>query len=85
MRHFSDVALSYRGVRTTDVEPVRYIADLLKSYQQVVVADIGCGAGRYEKLLFDHVGDGIFLHCVDASEHMLEELEGYLGEQYDGR
>ena len=85
MRHFSDVAPSYRGVRTTDVEPVRYIADLLKPCQQVVAADIGCGTGRYEKLLFDHMGEGLVLHCVDASEHMLEELKSYLSEQYDGR
>ena len=85
MRHFSDVAPNYRGVRTTDLEPVRYIGDLLKSYQQVVAADVGCGAGRYDRLLFDHVGEGLFLHCVDASENMLEELKSYLGEQYDGR
>jgi ubiquinone/menaquinone biosynthesis C-methylase UbiE len=84
MRHFSDVAPSYRGARTTDVEPIRYIADLLKPCQQVVAADIGCGTGRYDRLLFDHVGEGLFLHCVDASEHMLEELQSYLGEQYDG-
>ena len=85
MRHFSDVAPIYRGIRTTDLEPVRYIADLLKPYQQVVVADVGCGAGRYDRLLFDHVGEGLFLHCVDANEYMLEELKSYLGEQYDGR
>ena len=85
MRHFSYVAASYRGVRTTDVEPVRYIADLLKPCRQVVAADIGCGTGRYDRLLFDHVGEGLFLHCVDANEHMLEELESYLGEQSEGR
>ena len=85
MLHFSDVAPNYREFRTTDLEPVRYIADLLKSYQHVVAADIGCGTGRYDRLLFDHVGEGLFLHCVDASEYMLEELKSYLGEQYDGR
>jgi len=84
MRHFSDVAPSYRKARTTDVEPIRYIADLLKLSQQVVAADIGCGTGRYDGLLFDHVGSGLFLHCVDASEHMLEELQSHLGEEYDG-
>ena len=31
------------------------------------------------------MGEGLFLHCVDASENMLEELKSYLGEQYDGR
>ena len=84
-RHFSKVAPNYRGLRTTDLEPVRYIANLLKSYQEVVVADVGCGAGRYDRLLFDHMGEGLFLHCVDANEYMLEELESHLGEQYDGR
>jgi ubiquinone/menaquinone biosynthesis C-methylase UbiE len=85
MRHFSDVAPSYRGARTTDVEPVRYIAALLKPYQQVVAADIGCGTGRYDRLLLDHLGGGLFLHCVDSNEYMLEELKSYLGEQYGGR
>ena len=84
-RHFSKVAPNYRGLRTTDPEPVRYIADLLKSYQEVVAADVGCGAGRYDRLLFDHMGEGLFLHCVDASKYMLEELKSHLGEQYDGR
>ena len=74
-RHFSKVAPNYRGLRTTDVEPVRYVADLLKSYQKVAAADIGCGAGRYDRMLFDHMGEGLFLHCVDASEHMLEALK----------
>ena len=84
-QHFSKVAPSYRALRTTDPEPVRYIADLLQPYRQIVAADVGCGAGRYDRLLFDHMGEGLFLYCVDASTYMLEELESHVGEQYDGR
>ncbi len=84
-QHFSKVAPSYRALRTTDLEPVQYIADLLKSYQEIVVADVGCGAGRYDRLLFDHIGEGLFLYCVDSSTDMLEELQSHVGEQYDGR
>ena len=84
-QHFSKVSPNYRRLRTTDLEPVQYIADLLKSYQEIVVADVGCGAGRYDRLLFDHMGEGLFLYCVDANAYMLEELKSYVGEQYDGR
>ena len=54
-QHFSKVSPNYRGLRTTDLEPIQYIAALLKSYQEIVVADVGCGAGRYDRLLFDHM------------------------------
>ena len=84
-QHFSKVSPNYRRLRTTDLEPVQYIADLLKSYQEIVVADVGCGAGRYDRLLFDHMGEGLFLYCVDASTYMLEELKSHIGEQYNGR
>ena len=84
-QHFSKVSPNYRRLRTTDHEPVQYIADLLKSYQEIVVADVGCGAGRYDRLLLDHMGGGLFLYCVDASTYMLEELKNHIGEQYDVR
>jgi len=84
-QHFSKVAPSYRALRTTDPEPVRYIADLLQPYRQIVAADIGCGAGRYDKSLFDHIGEGLFLYCVDANTYMLDELKSHVGEQYDDR
>lgn len=44
-------------------------------------ADVGCGAGRYDRLLFEHIPN-LRLICVDASAHMLEQLSGYLAEAH---
>ena len=71
--HFADVARVYGEVRTTDPEPVRYVRDALADRARVRAADIGCGDGRYDRLLFDHI-PGLHLICVDSSGPMLERL-----------
>ena len=78
-RHFGRVAEAYRAVRTTDPEPVLYIRDALADRASVRAADIGCGAGRYDRLLFGHIPN-LHLVCVDSSEPMLEQLSNYLAE-----
>ncbi|UCH00436.1 MAG: class I SAM-dependent methyltransferase, partial [Deltaproteobacteria bacterium] len=40
-------------------------------------ADIGCGAGRYNLLLFEHL-DNLHLTCIDINESMLKETSAYL-------
>ena len=45
--HFSQLASSYRYLRTADLEPVMFVRDVLDSKQGIEAADIGCGAGRY--------------------------------------
>lgn len=75
--HFSQVAPDYREVRTTDIEPVVFIADILKNLPEVKAADIGCGAGRYDLLLFKHLKN-LHLTCIDNNESMLKETERYL-------
>ncbi len=70
--HFASIADVYREVRTTDVEPIRYMKRELGDRLRLRAADIGCGAGRYDVLLFDHL-PGLHLTCVDTNEAMLRE------------
>ncbi len=75
--HFSKIAEVYRDVRTTDEAPVRFIRDELKGLASITAADIGCGAGRYDLLLFRYLPN-LDLTCVDFNADMLEQLSGYL-------
>jgi ubiquinone/menaquinone biosynthesis C-methylase UbiE len=76
-KHFSCIATSYNEVRTTDPEPVLFIRDNLKGLSSVKAADIGCGAGRYDLLLYKHL-DNLQLTCVDINEFMLEQVSELL-------
>jgi len=84
-KHFSQVARKYQQLRTTDLAPVRFIAATLRSMPSVLAADVGCGTGRYDRLLFEYLGDGLSLHCIDNSEYMLKELDRHLRGGYAGR
>ena len=75
--HFSRVAPSYREIRTTDIEPISVISGALKGPDEVRVADIGCGGGRYDLLLFQHI-DNLHLTCIDINESMLKQTSDYL-------
>lgn len=75
--HFARLARVYRGMRTTDEAPILYIRDALAGRDRVRAADIGCGAGRYDLLLFRHI-PGLHLTCVDMSAEMLGQLSAHL-------
>lgn len=75
--HFSRVAPSYRHLRRTDPEPILFIAEILKDYPRINAADVGCGAGRYDVLLFQHLND-LHLTCIDVNESMLQQVAEYL-------
>ncbi|UCF83870.1 MAG: class I SAM-dependent methyltransferase [Desulfobacteraceae bacterium] len=75
--HFSKVAPSYRRIRTTDPQPIRFISKKLKDLRTIKAADIGCGDGRYDLLLFEHLNN-LHLTCIDINEHMLEQASRYL-------
>lgn len=75
--HFSRVASHYRQVRTTDVEPIIFIGETLKVRPEIKAADVGCGAGRYDVLLFRHLNN-LHLTCIDINETMLRQLSDYL-------
>jgi ubiquinone/menaquinone biosynthesis C-methylase UbiE len=79
-QHFSRVAKKYRNLRTTDSEPISVIVDKLKNLEHIEAADVGCGAGRYDLLLYKHLGDKLRLTCLDANAEMLESLTRYLKE-----
>ena len=73
--HFKKIAPLYRGLRTTDEEPITYIVHQLKSLTAIKAADIGCGTGRYTQLLIRHLRDKItFVYGIDYCEKMLRRF-----------
>jgi SAM-dependent methyltransferase len=72
--HFSLVAPAYDALRTTDEAPVRRIRELLPD-RRVVGLDIGCGTGRYSRLLRGMLHPGSVLVASDVSAAMLTELK----------
>lgn len=76
---YSSIAHIFRNLRVTDSEPVLYMKDKLENLDTINAADVGAGAGRYAKLLFEHMGnERLFLNCFDTNEYMLKSLELYL-------
>jgi SAM-dependent methyltransferase len=72
--HFSLVASVYDALRTTDEAPVRRIHELLPD-RRVIGLDIGCGTGRYSRLLRGMLHPGSVLVASDVSAAMLAELK----------
>jgi ubiquinone/menaquinone biosynthesis C-methylase UbiE len=64
--HFERVAAVYESLRTTDEAPVRTICQLLPD-RPVTGLDIGCGTGRYSRLLRALLPDGSRLAASDVS------------------
>jgi len=77
-RHFSTIAQNYLRLRSTELEPIQFIQNELKDVPRIVSADIGCGCGRYSLKLIQHLGDRIFLYCIDNNKKMLSQLERYM-------
>jgi SAM-dependent methyltransferase len=71
--HFERVAVAYESLRTTDEAPVRAIGQLLPG-RPVTGLDIGCGTGRYTRLLRALLPDGSLLAAADVSAAMLAQL-----------
>jgi SAM-dependent methyltransferase len=77
--HFERVAPVYESLRTTDEAPVRRICRLLPD-RPVTGVDVGCGTGRYSKLLGALMPQGSLLVASDRSAAMLAELRaGHYG------
>ena len=68
--HFSLVAHQYRGLRTTDPEPVRYICERLPETSALGV-DVGCGTGRYTELLCEQLSRQSVIVAADSHMEML--------------
>jgi SAM-dependent methyltransferase len=71
--HFERVAAVYESLRTTDEAPVRRICQLLPD-GPVTGLDIGCGTGRYTRLLRALLPGGSLLAASDVSAAMLAQL-----------
>jgi SAM-dependent methyltransferase len=71
--HFERVAVVYESLRTTDEAPVRAIGQLLPG-RPVTGLDVGCGTGRYTRLLRGLLPDGSLLVAADVSAAMLAQL-----------
>lgn len=71
--HFEQVAAAYESLRTTDEAPVRAIGQLLPG-RPITVLDVGCGTGRYTRLLRAVLPEGSRLAACDVSAAMLAQL-----------
>jgi SAM-dependent methyltransferase len=76
--HFERVAAVYESLRTTDEAPVRRIGQLLPD-RPVTGLDVGCGTGRYSRLLRGLLPDGSRLVGSDISAAMLAQLKADRG------
>jgi ubiquinone/menaquinone biosynthesis C-methylase UbiE len=72
--HFERVAAVYESLRTTDEAPVRQICQLLPD-RPVTGLDVGCGTGRYSRLLRALLPEGSRLAASDVSAAMLAQLK----------
>jgi ubiquinone/menaquinone biosynthesis C-methylase UbiE len=72
--HFERVAAAYESLRTTDEAPVRAIARFLP-HRPVAGLDVGCGTGRYTRLLRGVLPAGSRLAAADVSAAMLAQLQ----------
>ncbi|HCU92337.1 MAG TPA: hypothetical protein DHU96_06185, partial [Actinobacteria bacterium] len=72
--HFERVAAAYESLRTTDEAPVRKICQFLPG-RPVTGLDIGCGTGRYTRLLRALLPGGSRLAASDVSVAMLAQLQ----------
>lgn len=79
--HFSKIAHKYKDLRTTDLEPILFIKKKLQNLTKIEAADVGCGEGGYDIELFHHLGEGLYLTCIDDNEKMLDELTKNLKER----
>ncbi len=72
--HFDRVAAAYESLRTTDRAPVGTIRQFLPD-RPVTGLDIGCGTGRYSRLLHGLLPDGSLLVGSDVSTAMLAQFK----------
>lgn len=76
--HFERVAAVYESLRTTDEAPVRRIRQLLPD-RPVTGLDVGCGTGRYSRLLRGLLPAGSRLVGSDVSAAMLAQCKAGSG------
>ncbi|GAH81486.1 unnamed protein product, partial [marine sediment metagenome] len=75
--HFSRIAHKYRDLRTIDLALLSIIKKKLENLTEIEAADVGCGAGRYDLILFQYLRERLSLNCIDCNGDMLNELMKY--------
>jgi SAM-dependent methyltransferase len=72
--HFRRIAPVYNDVRNTDPDVIEVILSYLRQGDHVVnVAEIGCGTGRYSRIIVARLNQRLNFFCCDLSETMLEK------------
>ena len=75
VEHFSTIASQYNDLRTTDLEVVDFVTDVLPADRHLRVVDVGCGSGRYDIELLRRAENRIGLTCLDFTLEMLRALD----------
>jgi len=75
---FSNIVKTFHDLGTTDTAPISVIIDKMNGLNHIEAVDVGCGAGRYDMLLYRFLGDKLRLTCLDANEDTLNNLSTYL-------
>ena len=84
--HFFRVALVYDHVRNTDPSIIESIIPRLpRDKQRYNIADIGCGTGRYSKIIAERVDTNLRLFCCDYSIPMLAECRKHMRLEYPAK
>ncbi|MFC1988590.1 class I SAM-dependent methyltransferase [Chloroflexota bacterium] len=73
-QHFSKIADKYHQIRTTDVDPIKFIVRRIRNLKHIKAIDVGCGDGRYDLLLYKYLGSKLRLTCADSNPDMLNSL-----------
>jgi len=76
-QHFSRIAKNYKDLRTTDLEPIRFITTKIRNLQKIKIVEVGCGDGRYSLELLRDLGDKLDLHCIDTNPEMVKHLQTF--------
>ena len=72
--HFERVAAVYGHVRNTDPDIIESIIPRLpRDKSRLNIADIGCGTGRYSKIISARADSFLRLFCCDNSVAMLQQ------------
>ena len=76
-QHFSRIAKNYKDLRTTDLEPIRFITTKIRNLQKIKIVEVGCGDGRYSLELLRDLGNKLDLHCIDTNPEMVKHLQAF--------
>jgi ubiquinone/menaquinone biosynthesis C-methylase UbiE len=74
----TDASGRFRNYKASDSEPVSVIVSKLSHLDHIDAVDMGCGAARYDMVLYRYFHDKLKLTCLDADAELLNNLTTYL-------